>query len=218
MWTILKYAAVVGCTMALAPSVVMADLIDFSDWKEQRLSLFSSNDYEFDGQRLGIASDGAISIAWAPVPDHLWGASTAQWNWAVDQSVPATDLRLKGGDDRNISLYFVYLPKDQADDMRGRSIRRLLGNTQVRILQYVFGGDHARGTFIPSPYGPKGQGASVVLRPAGRGGYAEAVNLAQNFQTAFGHAPLQLVGLAVSGDSDDTNSMIRAEISDLRLR
>jgi len=186
-------------------------------WKEQRLSLFSSNDYSF-GQDLGLVSDGSVSIAWSPVGRADWDTAGATWNWRVDQSVPATDLGRKGGDDRNISLYFVFVPESIAPDLEGASIRSLLGNDDVRVLQYAWGGEHARGQVIPSPYGPQGQGVTIALRQAGTGSFSESVDLAADFSRAFGREKGALVGLAVSGDSDDTDSMIRASIGNLSLR
>jgi len=186
-------------------------------WKEQRLSLFSSNDYSF-GQDLGLVSDGSVSIAWSPVGRADWDTAGATWNWRVDLSVPATDLGRKGGDDRNISLYFVFVPESIAPDLEGASIRSLLGNDDVRVLQYAWGGDHPRGQVIPSPYGPQGQGVTIALRQAGTGSFSESVDLAADFSRAFGREKGALVGLAVSGDSDDTDSMIRASIGNLSLR
>jgi len=186
-------------------------------WKEQRLSLFSSNDYSF-GQDLGLVSDGSVSIAWSPVGRADWDTAGATWNWRVDLSVPATDLGRKGGDDRNISLYFVFVPESIAPDLEGASIRSLLGNDDVRVLQYAWGGEHARGQVIPSPYGPQGQGVTIALRQAGIGSFSESVDLAADFSRAFGREKGALVGLAVSGDSDDTDSMIRASIGNLSLR
>ena len=186
-------------------------------WKEQRLSLFSSNDYSF-GQDLGLVSDGSVSIAWSPVGRADWDTAGATWNWRVDLSVPATDLGRKGGDDRNISLYFVFVPESIAPDLEGASIRSLLGNDDVRVLQYAWGGEHARGQVIPSPYGPQGQGVTIALRQAGTGSFSESVDLAADFSRAFGREKGALVGLAVSGDSDDTDSMIRASIGNLSLR
>jgi len=188
-----------------------------SGWKEQRLSLFSSNDYSF-GQNLGLVSEGSVSIAWSPVGRADWGASGAAWRWRVDQSVPATDLSLKGGDDRNISLYFVFVPESIAPELEGANIRSLLGNDDVRIMQYAWGGDHARGQVIQSPYGPQGQGVTIALRQAGVGSYSESVDLVADYARAFGGEKGALVGLAVSGDSDDTDSMIRAAIGNLSLR
>lgn len=203
-------------TMIAAFPVTAGPVSFASGWAEQRLSLFSSNDYSF-GSSLGIVSEGSVSIAWTRLPRREWGATAAAWNWSVDQSVPATDLRRKGGDDRNISIYFVFLPESVAAANEGANIRRLLGNSDVRVLQYAWGGNHARGAIMASPYQP-GQGVTVALRQAGTGRYSENVNLARDYAAAFGGAPGALVGLAVSGDSDDTNSVIRAAVNGLTLR
>ena len=192
--------------------------VNFSDgWREQRLSLFSSNDYTF-GQNLGLVSDGSVSIAWARVGRDDWETDGASWRWTVEQSVPPTDLSLKGGDDRNISVYFVFVPESLAPGLEGANIRSLLGNDDVRIVQYAWGGNHARGQVIPSPYGPRGQGVTVALRQASTGTYSESVDLAADYARAFGGEKGALIGLAVSGDSDDTNSVIRAVLGQLTLR
>jgi hypothetical protein len=192
--------------------------VSFADgWQEQRLSLFSSNDYRF-GENLGLVSEGSVSIAWTRVDRTKWNTQGATWRWTVEQSVPATDLSLKGGDDRNISLYFVFVPEALAPGLEGANIRSLLGNDDVRIVQYAWGGNHSRGQVIPSPYGPQGQGVTIALRQAGTGTHTETVDLAADYARAFGGEKGALVGLAVSGDSDDTDSVIRAAIGDLTLR
>lgn len=206
---------------ALAFSIALpanAGPISFANgWQEQRLSLFSSNDYSF-GNNLGLVSDGSVSIAWARVGQADWAKRGASWSWTVEQSVPATDLSRKGGDDRNISLYFVFVPESVAPSLVGANIRSLLGNDDVRVMQYAWGGNHSSGQVIPSPYGPAGQGVTIALRQAGTGSYNESVDLAADYARAFGGAPGALVGLAVSGDSDDTDSIIRAAIGNLALR
>lgn len=202
--------------LALAATMASAGPVSFSSgWNHQRLSLFNSNDYSF-GNSLGIQSDGAVSLAWKPLPRSEWGARAASWSWAVDQSVPATDLRRKGGDDRNISIYFVFLPEADAAALEGAGIARLQRNPNVRILQYAWGGNHSRGAILPSPYAP-GQGVTVALRQAGTGSHSESVNLSRDFAAAFGGEPGALVGVAVSADSDDTNSNIAARVSSLTL-
>ena len=199
-------------------STASAGSVSFSSgWQEQRLSLFNSNSYSF-GKTLGLVSDGSVSIAWTRVAEGEWGSTAASWNWTVDQSVPATNLARKGGDDRNISLYFVFVPESIAPSLKGANIRSLLGNSDVRIIQYAWGGNAARGQVIPSPYGPKGQGVTIALRQAGTGSHSEKVDLAADYRRAFGGANGALVGLAVSGDSDDTKSVIRAAIGNLTLR
>lgn len=199
-------------------TAAIAGPVSFANgWQEQRLSLFSSNDYSF-GQSLGLVSEGSVSIAWSRVGRTDWGTDAASWSWTVDQSVPATDLSRKGGDDRNISLYFVFVPESLAPSLEGANIRSLLGNDDVRIVQYAFGGNHARGAVIPSPYGPSGQGVTIALRQAGTGSFNENVDLAADYSRAFGGEKGALIGLAVSGDSDDTDSVIRAAIGNLSLR
>ena len=204
--------------LALAVSSAAAGPIAFGDsWNEQRLQLFSSNDYGFNGANMSIVSDGAVSLAWSRTDQSDWNATSATRAWAVDQSVPATDLSRKGGDDRNISVYFVFLPEEDAVELEGANIRRLSGNDNVRILQYVWGGNHGRGTIQQSPYAP-GQGANVILRAAGTGSHSESVNLANDFASAFGGSKGVLVGVAVSADSDDTDSPIVASVSNLVVR
>lgn len=209
---------ILSALLALVTVAAHAGPVSFANgWAEQRLRLFSSNDYTF-GDRLDIRSDGAVSLAWTRLPQGEWDARMASWRWSVERSVPPTDLGRKGGDDRNISVYFVFLPPDQAMATQGANIRSLLGNDQVRVLQYAWGGNHAPGQVIPSPYGPAGQGATVALRQAGTGSHSERVDLARDYRSAFGGVPGALVGLAVSADSDDTDSEIRAALDDLILR
>ncbi|MBB5720885.1 hypothetical protein FHS72_000489 [Loktanella ponticola] len=200
----------------LVGTAVSAGPVSFANgWSEQKLSLFSNNSYSF-GTALSMSSNGGVSIAWTRLPQSEWQSSTAQWTWTVEQSVPATDLRQKGGDDRNLSLYFVFVPDDQAEALQGANIRQLLGNSDVRVLLYVWGGNHTRGSQFASPY-LQGQGVNVMLRQAGTGSFTENVDLAADYARAFGGQPGSLVGLAVSGDSDDTDSAIRAAIGGMSL-
>lgn len=202
-----------ACLLATSAT---AEPVSFKDgWNHQRLSLFSANRYSF-GDQLSMTSDGAVSIAWTKLPEAEWSARAAQWSWTVEQSVPATDLRQKGGEDRNLSLYFVFVPEAEAPSLAGKGIRSLLGRDDVRVLQYAWGGNHSRGAVFGSPWGRGG--AVVALRQAGTGSHSENVDLAADYARAFGGTPGALVGLAVSGDSDDTDSMIRAAIGGLVLR
>jgi hypothetical protein len=203
--------------LGLMATQAAAEQVSFaSGWSVQKLSFFSNNEYRF-GSQLEMRSDAAVSIAYTRLPQSLWSAQTASWEWAVTQSVPATNLRVKGGDDRNFAIYFVFLPQAAALESQGAGIRSLLGEKDVRVLLYAWGGNEPRGTRIASPYLP-GQGLNVLLRPAGTGAFRERVDLAGDYQQAFGTAPGALVGIAVSGDSDDTNSAIRATLRNLQLQ
>ena len=212
--TYLRHLAIAATVLATSAA---AGPVSFSSgWSEQRLSLFSSNDYSF-GRNLSMVSDGSVSIAWTRVGQGDWGSDGASWNWTVEQSVPATDLSRKGGDDRNLSLYFLFVPEAVAGDLAGKGIRSLLGRDDVRVIQYAWGGNHSRGQVIQSPYGNTGSGVTIPLRQAGTGSHSERVNLAADYAKAFGGSKGALIGLAVSGDSDDTDSVIRAAIGSLNL-
>lgn len=204
--------------LSLLATPLAAGPVSFaSGWSEQKLSLFSSNDYNF-GNTLSMVSDGSVSIAWTRLPRSEWGATAASWSWTVDQSVPATDLSRKGGDDRNLSVYFVFVPQAAAQGLEGAGIRALLGRKDVRVIQYAWGGNHSRGQVIRSPYGQSGTGVTIPLRQAGTGSASEKVDLAADYTRAFGGNPGALIGLAVSGDSDDTDSVIRAALGNMVLR
>jgi hypothetical protein len=195
-----------------------ADAVPFNkSWTTQRFSLFSSNKYGFGGNALSIASDGSVSLAYTRVKESLWNARSASWGWEVSKSVPATDLAKKGGDDRNASLYFVFLPEAEAKALGAKAkVTKLLSSKSARVLVYVWGDKRGRGTLLSSPYlGSRGK--TIVLRGAGTGKHSEKVDLAADYRRAFKGQPGALVGLAVSADSDDTDSVIRARITGLSL-
>lgn len=204
----------IALTVLAMPALAAPVSFDGS-WKTQKFSLFSSNKYGFNGNSVSVSSEGSVSLAYRRLDASYWDASSAQWSWRVDEGVPATDLRKKGGDDRNLALYFVFLPEDQAEALKGASVRKLLTNNAARVLVYVWGGAHNRGAVLSSPY-LGNRGKTIVLRGSGTGSASENVNLARDYGNAFG-GNAALVGVALSGDSDDTNSRIRASISGLRV-
>ena len=104
--------AISAICLAFWPAFAVAQQISFNNgWKEQRFSMVSSNEYTLGGDTLGVASDGTVSLLWSALPEAAWDSRSARWDWAVDRSVAATDLTQKGGDDRNLSLYFLFLPE-----------------------------------------------------------------------------------------------------------
>lgn len=203
---------------ALLGAPALAGPVAFDgSWKQQRFSLFSANSYGFGGSSVSITSDGSVSLAYRRVDPAFWGAGSARWTWSVAEGVPPTDLTRKGGDDRNAALYFVFLPEAEAKALGSNAnVRKLLTADSARVLVYVWGGNHGRGKVLPSPYlGARGK--TVVLRGAGTGSHSETVDLAKDYARAFGGQKGALVGLALSADSDDTDSRVVAQISGLSL-
>ena len=203
-------ASICSCSLAEAEQVTFSD-----NWTEQAVSLFSSNEFFLNADTLDISSEGTVSILWKKLPPSMWEANQANWDWAVEVSVPATDLIVKGGDDRNLSIYFVFSPQEYLPKSRGK-LTDFLNNKNVRVLMYVWGGDHDQGEVLPSPY-LEDFGKTIILQRAGTGRASEQVNLANDFLRVFGENPEKLVGIAISADSDDTRSTISSSISNLKI-
>jgi hypothetical protein len=203
-------ASICSCSLAEAEQVTFSD-----NWTEQAFSLFSSNEFVLNADTLDISSEGTVSVLWKKLPPSMWEANQANWDWAVEVSVPATDLTVKGGDDRNLSIYFVFSPQEYLPRSRGK-LTDLLNNKNVRVLMYVWGGDHDQGEVLPSPY-LEDFGKTIILQRAGTGRAREQVNLANDFLRVFGENPEKLVGIAISADSDDTRSKISSSISNLQI-
>jgi hypothetical protein len=203
-------------SLALAASPVFAMPVPFDGaWKEQGFLRLFTNDYRLRGNQLDVFSDGTVSVIWRQLDASMGDADSASWKWAVDRGVGPTDLTRKGGDDRNLAIYFVFVDAATARELSRPSAARLLRNSSTRALVYVWGGAHPRGAILPSPYSDGLR--TMVLREPGTGSFAERVDLHADFRRAFGTAPGVLVGVAITADSDDTDGEIRAAISDLRI-
>lgn len=200
----------------LALPAAAAPLPFDGSWKEQGFLRLSSNDYAQGGSNLQVTSDGTVSLLWRAVPEAMRGATRASWGWSVAESVPATDLRRKGGDDRNLAVYFAWTDAATAARADPGRAAALLRNPATRVLVYVWGDDDPRGTLQQSPYLPGLR--TIILRNAGTGQHVERVDLAADYARAFGGTPGVLLGIGVSADSDDTDTRIRAAVTAPDLR
>jgi len=209
-------AITVLATLALSTPINAENLRFDNNWKEQGFLRLWTNDYDLAGRKLNVTSDGTVSLLYRPVPKSAWHSKMASWGWSVAQSVVATDLTQKGGDDRNLAVYFVFVDQESAERLSGKSARRLLKNKSTRALVYVWGGNYPRGKILHSPYGPNTL-KTVISRPAGEGSFSESVDLAADYQRAFGKSVGVLVGIGISADSDDTDGEINAVVKDLKV-
>jgi len=202
------YAATLGLANA-------GPLLFDNSWKEQGFLRLWSNEYHFLGRKLDVISDGTVSLLWRPLEPSLRNANGVRWTWEVREGVVETDLLRKGGDDRNLAIYFVFTDPETAKGLSRNTARRLLRNKNTRALVYVWGGSPSAGDFLQSPYHPRL--ITRVLRPSGTGRHNEDVDLDSDFRTAFGGEKGILVGIGISADSDDTDGRILASIEDLEL-
>jgi len=187
------------------------------DWKALTFPFISETKFEMAGDRVDITAQNSSSVIYRTLPKADWNATSASWSWETLTSVPPTDLSVKGDDDRNIAIYFVFLDtKTAAQIGRTANIKTLLGAKRARFLIYTFGGDKPRDTVYPNPY-LETRGVTIIKRAAITGAFDETVDLAADYRSAFGGAPQALVGVALTSDSDDTDALVLARVSNLRL-
>jgi len=164
---------------------------------------------------LEISTDAAAGLLSRTLERSHWQARKARWRWRVRQGVPATDLTLRGADDRALGVYFVFGTAEDAN----KSPMSLLRAATVTALVYVFGGDKPRGRILASPHMGE-RGKFIVLRPADAQKSAwldEEVDLGADHVRAFGRPASQLLAVIIMSDSDDTRTRNRADIESLTL-
>lgn len=188
-----------------------------ASWDHLTFRRLSPNRFELSPNRLTVISDGASSILYRILPDDLRGRTNARWTWQVESSAPPSDLSQIGNDDRNLGVFFVSMPADQAARVReGTSISRLLRNRAVNVLMYTWGGNQAPGTVVPSPHAPDRLRNLITRRPE-TGQFSENVDLARDFSRVFNQPLQQLVAVAVSSNSENTPTRVVAHVSDFTL-
>ncbi|MEO0384518.1 MAG: DUF3047 domain-containing protein [Pseudomonadota bacterium] len=193
--------------------------ISFSGWQSWTFRGIPPTSFAASGSTLNINAQQSSSVVYGVVPASGRAASSARWQWQVSQTVGPTNLAARGGDDRAIALYFVFVDAETAARFGDStpSMSRLLGMRGGRTLIYVWGGNAARGAVLDSPY-LGGRGKTVVLRSAGTGGWTnETVNLATDHQRAFRQPKDTLIAVGVSSDSDDTGAVNMAGLRNLSL-
>ncbi|NDR58809.1 DUF3047 domain-containing protein [Aliiruegeria sabulilitoris] len=210
----MKATTVLSLFLTLAASAGYA--VPFGQWPEQKFPRLPGNQWTQSPQSVVVVSDSSVSLIWTRLSDSEGTKTKASWDWSVLASVPPTQLDRKGGDDRNLALYFVFMPPELAEASRNAGVRKMLRSREARVIMYVWGGEHARGEVLSSPY-LGNRGKTIIRRSAGTGNYRESVDLEEDFVRAFGSKKTVLVGLAVSSDSDDTGSTVRARLGRINL-
>ena len=206
----LVVASGLGCAVSASAQQVVFD----DSWQEQGFPRLNKNQYQLKGNVLEILARDSVSVLFRRLPEKFWDKRTARWRWTVMQGVPPTNLKVKGGEDRNISIYFMFLPRKDAEKLRRSSVRRIMASKKARTLQYIHGGAHPAGVRFHSPYA-KSTGMNIVLRPVGTGTHDEQVDLRADYADAFGTEPEVLFGIGISSDSDDTDTVVRATVESL---
>ena len=208
--------ALVGST--LVPAMAGANAVAFDTaWDHLTFRRLAPNRFELRQNTLTVISDGASSILYRILPPDLRTQTTASWTWEVESSAPPSDLSQIGNDDRNLGVFFVSMPEQDADGVReGSSISRLLRNRSARVLMYTWGGNQPPGTVVPSPHAPDRLRNLITRRPE-TGRFSEMVDLTRDFPRVFNTPLERLVAVAVSSNSENTPTRVVAHVRNLTL-
>jgi hypothetical protein len=203
---------------AVLPSVAHANTVAFdTQWDHLTFRRLSPNRFELRESTLTVISEGTSSILYRILPPALRGQTSASWTWEVESSAPPSDLSQIGNDDRNLGVFFVSMPEQDAAGVReGTSISRLLRNRSARVLMYTWGGNQPPGTVVPSPHAPDRLRNLITRRPE-TGRFSETVDLTRDFPRVFNTPLERLVAVAVSSNSENTPSRVVAHVRNLTL-
>jgi len=207
---------------AAEPSAVDPALTK-SGWMELVIPGETPNRYLLtaDGA-LEARSDAGVSILYRKLGPKEQDNRVMTWRWRVDEAVPPTDPGRAGTDDRDFAVH-VWFP--DADDQglwktMSRAISSILGIPRIgKSITYAFGGSGKRGQRLVNPHHDP-DGIIVMLRPSGTmigHWFSERVDFAADYQQAFGKVVPKPVYVAVSADSDDTETRSTARIADMRF-
>jgi hypothetical protein len=208
--------ALLASPRASAGELAFGPDLDKAGWRAISFPGITAASFKATGlSSLEVSTDSGAGLLCLTLDRANWQARKARWRWRVRQGAPATDLTMRGTDDRTLGVYFVFGAPEDAS----KSPMSLLGSATVTALVYVFGGDKPRGRILPSPHMGE-RGKFIVLRPADAQKSVwldEDVDLAADHVRAFARPASQLLAVIIMSDSDDTRTRNRADIEALTL-
>ncbi len=147
-----------------------------------------------------------------------------EWTWKVDAAVPEGDLTKKKGDDYPARIYLTF-DFDPADLPFVERVKHTLIKTftnyeiPLRALNYVWANKAAPGTVAPNPYTNWVQMVAVQSGNQNAGTWRmEMRNILDDFRNAFNEEPMNITGVAIMTDTDDTKSSATGYYGDITFR
>lgn len=219
------FAAVLLLTGITAAGTAKESGLDIpSGWKILKIPGKAATEFRAapDGT-IEVSASESVGFLYRELTKSTTPVTRLSWRWRVDQTSPSTDLSIKGKDDRPLAIHICF---DTADAPRSRwSLLDQVGKwtrtspLRGKVLTYVWGGTHDRGDRIENPYF-KSKGQIIILRsgdsPTGRW-FTESIDIAADFEKAFGYSPPMVRLIAISADMDDKRGMSMGKIADLKL-
>lgn len=171
-----------------------------------------------------VVSQGSVSLLKMPLAIDVETQPTLRWRWCVTKAAPATDLSVRGSDDRSLAIYvaFPFVAEEAtAFELIERKIVESTAGKDApgRVLMYVWGGDADRGTIVKSPH-LGSSGMMTILRsaetPTGQW-FSEAINIADDYERTFGTPPPDPLYIAIGADTDDTEGIAEGTVMNLEF-
>jgi len=169
-----------------------------------------------------VTGNNSASFMVHPLMVNLDRTPILTWRWRVDAAGEPTDLTGKDGDDRPVAVYVAF-PYDPDTASFSERMRRTLveasqgSDAPGRIIAYIWGGKQPAGTRYQNPYtGSESHFVIVEMGDAPKGEWRLAeMNIAEDYQSLFG-VPMNMVQyVAVFSDSDDSKSLVEAQITEI---
>ena len=192
-------------------------------------TVFSS----YDSDTIRIISDRSNALIYRSVTGEESNLPFLSWEWRIDEVKHRDEVSAAANPDWPIVIYAAF----EVDKQYVGWWRRLVNRITVgvaglpesgNILTYLYSLDSAEadsplGQFTPNPYIPK-IGMMMPLRAGGAQGWdelnvwhRERRDVMADFEAAFGYPAVRVLYIAISADSEDTESMSIARVRALRL-
>lgn len=182
--------------------------------------------------RFRLRDDGSIEVRsldsnaliYKPVGEDQRFPARFRWRWRVERSTPPTDILVKGGDDRPLSVYlgFEAPPGSRGffDSLKNAFAELIVGvPVSGYALTYTWGGTSPVGTMFNNPHLRDDSYVFVRRNQAAplMQWLAEEIDVAADFRAAFGRPPTALRFIAIAADSEDTGQLSVARVAGLEL-
>jgi hypothetical protein len=170
---------------------------------------------------IDVQSDNSSAVMYRTLGPEEAGRRYLTWRWRVDKAPPPTDLTRRDGD-RPLAIHLCFKMKgrkagfmDWVTSAVGPDVEGF--GWDHRCLTYIWGGQSAAGRMFPNPH-MKDRGVMVILRgvgaPTGEW-FTEKIDSAKDYRAAFGEEAPKPSVIAISGDSDGTESIADGTIAAL---
>ena len=221
----------VAALLALGQAKAEVDpVLEARGWDEIVFDNLEPNSYGIPpgslppGEAVQVYSESTVSVAYLNVDIDFAATPILEWEWLARDPDPDTDITKKGGDDRTLAIYVAF-PWQPEEASFGEKLQRPLvealegSDTPGRVITYNWGGGARLGRDFENPYAGK-YGRMVVLKAPGTAlgtWHKERIDVRKDFIEFFGFEPANPVYIGVGTDTDDTKSIMRAEVRGLRF-